>query len=128
METVTTNNMRSRYCKALARLFLRLLKSSYNQFLWSKLVSYTPTPMITEDEYAKTKEDLLHISMSEDMLDNELMRCRESAKKIFGRILTQIIERKFEKGDIEQLEDDEDSDGMVDLFDHSEDSASTKTL
>ena len=90
----------ARSAKALARLFLKLMKCSHTQFMWSLPTSCLP--ITTVEEYQSVKDNLIKVSLYEnDNPENTVTEITRIASKIFGKTMTDIIKDKFEGGKVD---------------------------
>jgi hypothetical protein len=116
-----------RNVKASSRLFLKLLKESHSQFLWSRLGSCLPIP--TEEEYQNVKDQLIKMSLLDNydptQTSNKVVKI---ATKIFGQTMVQVIKNKHDDGLINIDMNNDDSDCIMAIFDNSENDDSSRIL
>ena len=116
-----------RNVKALSRLFLKLLRESHSQFLWSKLASCLPIP--TEEEYQNVKDQFIKMSLLDSydptQASNKVVII---ASKIFGQTMVQVIKNKHDDGLINIDMNNDDSDDIIAIFDNSENTDSSRIL
>ena len=120
----TSTTMDSRSIKGLSRLFLKLMKSCYSEFVWSKLASGLPIP--AEEEYQNVKKKLINMSLQED--DDAEHMIIMTASQVFGKTMTEIIKNKFESIPLINTVYNNDSDYILENYNSSELTDSSQIL